>query len=56
MTSWPLYAFYIALLASPLLLFVATKPDYEKSATPSVATKAAKPVYKHSAKRNARGR
>jgi len=30
MTSWPLYVFYMVLLASPLLLFFATKPDYEK--------------------------
>jgi hypothetical protein len=29
MTSWPLYVFYMVLLASPLLLFFATKPDYE---------------------------
>ncbi len=30
MASWPLYVVYMVLLASPLLLFFATKPDYEK--------------------------
>jgi len=38
MHSWPLYVFYMVLLASPLLLFFATKPDYEKRAARPTST------------------
>jgi hypothetical protein len=28
--DWPLYVFYMVLLALPLLFFLVTKPNYEK--------------------------
>ena len=54
MNSWPLYVFYILLLASPLLFFVATKPGYEKVSQPSQQEKKTKATFKHSAKPDAR--
>ena len=53
MSSWPLYVFYILLLASPLLFFVATKPGYEKVSQPCQQDKKTKATFKHSAKPSA---
>ncbi len=44
MTSWPLYAFYMALLALPLVIYLVTKPDYEKQAAPPASTSSPDPA------------
>ncbi len=44
MTSWPLYAFYMALLALPLVIYLVTKPDYEKEAAPPASTSSPDPT------------